>query len=93
MAVSTIKGSNIYHFSKEVTLGANAQVTVDMSDVIPSGTSIKGIVTATYSGYNLPYIEGTKFTYVYTVVGSNVKLVNTASAWGSRIFEGYLIAE
>lgn len=93
MAVSTIKGSNIYHFSKELTLGANAQVTLDMSDVIPSGTSIKGMLSAKYGDYNLPYIEGTKFTYVYTMVGSNVRLVNTSSAWGSRIFEGYLIAE
>lgn len=90
---STIKGSNIYHFSKSVNLGSNANVIVDMSDVIPSGTSIKGIVTATYGGYNLPYIEGTKFTYVYTVTASSVRLVNTAAAWGARIFEGYLIAE
>lgn len=93
MATSTIKGSNIYHFSKSVNLGANANVIVDMSDVIPSGTSIKGILSAKYGEYNLPYIEGTKFTYIYTATASSLRLVNTASAWGSRIFEGYLIAE
>lgn len=90
---STIKGSNIYHFSKSVNLGANEQATVDMSDVIPSGTSIKGILSAKYGEYNLPYIEGTKFTYIYTVSASSVRLINTSSAWGSRTFEGYLIAE
>lgn len=92
-STSTIKGSNIYHFSKSVNIGANEVVTVDLSDVIPSGKSIKGIVTATYSGYNLPYIEGTKFTYVYNVYATSVRISSTTSAWGARTFEGYLIAE
>ena len=93
MAVSTIKGSNIYHFSKSVSIGANAVVNVDLSDVVPSGKSIKGIVTATYGGYNLPYIEGTKFTYIYTISATSLRISSTTSAWGARIFEGYLIAE
>ena len=93
ISTSTIKGSNIYHFSKSVNIGANTVVTVDLSDVIPSGKSIKGIVTATYSGYNLPYIEGTKFTYIYNVSATSVQISSTTSAWGTRTFEGYLIAE
>jgi hypothetical protein len=93
MAVSTIKGNNIYHFSKSVNLGANAVVEVNMADVIPSGKTIKGVFAAKYSNYNLPYIEGTKFTYIYSVVGTTIKISNTASAWGARTFEGYLIAE
>lgn len=92
-STSTIKGSNIYHFSKSVTIGANAVVTVDMSDVIPSGKSIKGIVTATYGGYNLPYIEGTTFTYIYHIYATSLQISSTTSSWGARTFEGYLIAE
>lgn len=93
ISTSTIKGSNIYHFSKSVNIGANEVVTVDLSDVIPSGKSIKGIVTATYGGYNLPYVEGTKFTYIYNIYATSVKISSTTSAWGARMFEGYLIAE
>lgn len=92
-SVSTIKGSNIYHFRKSVNIGAGAVVSVDLSDVVPSGKSIKGIVTATYGEYNLPYFEGSMFTYIYVIRGTTVQISNTASAWGTRIFEGYLIAE
>jgi hypothetical protein len=60
-------------------------VTVDMSDVVPSGKVIHSISDARLSQYALPYISGSKFTWISTINDRSISIKSTATAWNQYL--------
>lgn len=75
---------------KTVTIPDGTQteqtITIDMSDVVPSGKVIHSISDVRLSQYALPYISGgSKFTWVSGINNNSISIKNTATLWNQYL--------
>lgn len=67
---------------KTATIQPNTQYTVNLSNDIPSGYAIKGVLSAMLSSYVLPYSSsGSIVTKIRAIEGSNVIIENANTTW------------
>jgi hypothetical protein len=86
---SKLSGLQLVKVDKTVAIPDGTQteqtVTVDMSDVVPSGKVIHSISDARLSQYALPYISGSKFTWISTINDRSISIKSTATAWNQYL--------
>jgi hypothetical protein len=71
-------------YSDTITIPANSSKEIDLSSLLPSGATLKGISSVSLSAYALPYVEsGVVKTYVQAVntASNRITIQNNTSAW------------
>jgi hypothetical protein len=71
-------------YSNKVTIPANSSKDINLSSLLPSGATLKGISSVSLNAYALPYVEsGVVKTYVQAINTNlnKITIQNNTNAW------------